>query len=386
MGNISQITLPDSHTYDIRDAKKSGVYTVIGTQTAATAAWTGVLHGVSALYTGLTINYYLPYAGVSSTSVTLNLTLDSGSTTGAVNCYLHTSRLTTHYGAGRTIMMTYYAAGDISISGKATTDNRWICDAFYDADTKVRQSLNTANTNRPLLMSYADISNTTTNVDNVSYRNKSIYANPSTGTIFAPSFTGNDESGNKILALESTAVGPSGGTTGIVSIYQNGNNNKIALLYSDSEGGRLKIRNTSGTNLVDIYAGGSNYGYMTIIGPNGNIVSNGGTGRLTTPSLKVGDFVYGVTSLYSGSLGSGSITFNYGNYKAYIIVADISSGGSWYTMIHPKNQILTTGIKYCFANEEDYICYLLKYSETTVTLSLSSKSSSGAIRQVWGIN
>lgn len=40
---------------------------VIGTQTAATASWTGKLHGVKKLYDGLTIYYWLPYAGVSST-------------------------------------------------------------------------------------------------------------------------------------------------------------------------------------------------------------------------------------------------------------------------------------------------------------------------------
>ena len=112
-----------------------GVINVIGTQTAATAAWTGNIP-VNALYTGLTINYYLPYDGVASTNVTLNLTLADGTTTtGAKNVYITTGRLTTHYGAGRNILMTYYAAGDISIKGTATTDDRWICDAYYDSNS-----------------------------------------------------------------------------------------------------------------------------------------------------------------------------------------------------------------------------------------------------------
>ena len=56
----------------------------------------------------MTIAYYLPYAGVSGTSVTLNLTLSNGTTTGAINCYFNnTTRLTTHYGAGSTILLTY---------------------------------------------------------------------------------------------------------------------------------------------------------------------------------------------------------------------------------------------------------------------------------------
>ena len=214
MGNIDKIQLPNGNTYDINDTYKSGIYTVIGTQTAATASWTGALHGVSALYNGLTINYYLPYAGVSSTNVTLNLTLDDGTTTGAKNCYINTSRLTTHYGAGRTIVMTYYSAGSISISGTATTDDRWICDAYYDtnSDTKVRQTLLTSNTNRPLLMSYAQNDSTTTNVDNVVYRNNSIYATPSTGTITALKFSG-DLVGNADTATNASAV--NGHTVGI---------------------------------------------------------------------------------------------------------------------------------------------------------------------------
>ena len=133
MANLTQVELPNGTTYDIQDAQKSGVYTVIGTQTAATGAWTGDLP-LPALYDGLTINYYLPYAG--SGNATLDLTLSDGTTTGAVNCYLSTSRLTTQYGAGRCIVMTYYSAGSISISGTATTDDRWICDAYYDTNTQ----------------------------------------------------------------------------------------------------------------------------------------------------------------------------------------------------------------------------------------------------------
>ena len=115
---------------------KAGIYNVIGTQAAATASWTGNI-AVDALYDGLTINYFLPYAGVSSTNVTLNLTLADGTTTtGAKNVYLATGRLTTQYGAGRVIQMTYFSAGTISISGTATTDDRWICDAYYDTNDK----------------------------------------------------------------------------------------------------------------------------------------------------------------------------------------------------------------------------------------------------------
>lgn len=121
---VSQITLPSGTTYDIKDYALSGIYSVIGTQSASTSSWTGNIN-VSALSTGTTIAYYLPYAS-TSTSVTLNLTLSTGTTTGAIDCYYTgTSRITTHYGAGSTIILTYYAAGDISVAGTATTVATW---------------------------------------------------------------------------------------------------------------------------------------------------------------------------------------------------------------------------------------------------------------------
>jgi hypothetical protein len=93
---------------------------VIGTQTASTAAWTGVLSSVKALYDGLTINYWLPYTSPSSTNVTLELTLADGSTTGAINCYRNgTTRLTTHYPVNYLITLTYFSS--LTISGTSYT-------------------------------------------------------------------------------------------------------------------------------------------------------------------------------------------------------------------------------------------------------------------------
>jgi len=110
---------------------RNGIYYVKGTQTAATGAWTGNIP-VPALYDGLTICYYLPYAG--SGNATLNLTLSNGTTTGAKNCYFSANRLTTHYGAGQNIFMTYHPAGTISVAGTATMDDRWVVAADYDAN------------------------------------------------------------------------------------------------------------------------------------------------------------------------------------------------------------------------------------------------------------
>lgn len=109
--------------------RQTGIYPVIGTQTAATGSWTGSID-VPALYDGLTIAYWLPYAG--SGYATLNLTLSGGGTTGAINCYYGgTTRLTTHYGAGNTIIMTYRVNANIN----GGTYTGWWAQANYDSDS-----------------------------------------------------------------------------------------------------------------------------------------------------------------------------------------------------------------------------------------------------------
>ena len=83
--------------------KKQGVEYINGTQTAATGNWTGETAD-NELYEGKMIAYRLPFAG--SGNATLNLTFANGTTSGAKNVYLSTStRMTTHVGAGNTIIL-----------------------------------------------------------------------------------------------------------------------------------------------------------------------------------------------------------------------------------------------------------------------------------------
>lgn len=114
------------------------IYPVKGTQTSKTGNWTGNIN-VSALYDGLTIAYWLPYAPDGNAS--LNLTLNNGTTTGAINCYYDgTSRLTTHYGAGNTILLTYWS--NANINGSSYT-GWWAHSQYYTYDT-VQQGINYA--------------------------------------------------------------------------------------------------------------------------------------------------------------------------------------------------------------------------------------------------
>jgi hypothetical protein len=157
---------------------RNGIYYVKGTQTAATGAWTGNIP-VPALYDGLTIMYYLPYAG--SGNATLNLTLSTGQTTGAKNCYYSTSRLTTHYGKGCNIVMTYHPAGTISVDGTATTDDRWVANANYDSNSdltgyNVRNYYNSFKAGANKIFPYTII------MQNIDGRWESIVTSSSTGT------------------------------------------------------------------------------------------------------------------------------------------------------------------------------------------------------------
>lgn len=184
-------------TYDSHGTYLNGIPVVIGTQTAKTGSWTGSLvgTGITALYTGLTIRYYLPYAPNSNAS--LNLTLDDANhtTTGAIACYYSlATRLTTHYGVGSVITLTYFAAGSISNAGTPTSTNCWIADANYDSgntDTLLRVYRQTSgyNADYPILVSRstgigtAGTNDSYTAVYGVIFDSNYPTCNPSTGEV-----------------------------------------------------------------------------------------------------------------------------------------------------------------------------------------------------------
>lgn len=112
---------------------KNTFYVVKGTQTANGANWTGAID-LPELFDGLTIVYYLPRA--SAANATLELTLSDNTTTGKIPIYVtSTTRMGTHYNAGSTVYLTYWSAGQISVNGTATTENRWTSSDYWNSDT-----------------------------------------------------------------------------------------------------------------------------------------------------------------------------------------------------------------------------------------------------------
>ena len=111
----------------------TGIYPVRGTQTASTNLWAGTITGVTELVDGLTIAYYLPYAG-TSTAATLQLNFaDNGTYSESVPIYYTgTTALTTQYAAGSTIILTYWA-----------TENKWSRADYNTNDNTIGYRLRT---------------------------------------------------------------------------------------------------------------------------------------------------------------------------------------------------------------------------------------------------
>ena len=90
-----------------QNALTSGAELIIGTQQSSTSTWTGTSTKLSSIGIGTRISYKLPYASTSS-AVTLNLTLNNNTTTGAKSVYyLNETRLTTQYDVNSIVELIY---------------------------------------------------------------------------------------------------------------------------------------------------------------------------------------------------------------------------------------------------------------------------------------
>lgn len=157
-----------------------------------------------------------------------------------------------------------------------------------------------------------------------------------------------------------------GGTSKPVYINANG----VATALSATVGGTARPVYLSSGTLTGITAVGLSYG---------------GTGATSAADARA-NLGISVTSLYSGTLTTGSTTFNYGNYNFYIIIGQPASSSARCCFVIPKAQITTSAVTYQFADETSYYTFKLSYSGSTVTLAYNSRSSSGQILKVYGVN
>lgn len=111
-------------------------------------------------------------------------------------------------------------------------------------------------------------------------------------------------------------------------------------------------------------------------------IAYGGTGATTAAAAR-SNLGITATSLYSGTLSSGSITFNYGNYNFYVVTGRVTSSGSLLCSVIPKGLLTTSDVAYQFADESYFRAFKLKYSGSTVTLTVGNGY--GSITSVYGI-
>ena len=114
-------------------------------------------------------------------------------------------------------------------------------------------------------------------------------------------------------------------------------------------------------------------------------IAYGGTGATTAAAARA-NLGISVTLLFSGTLTTGSTTFNYGNYNFYVIIGQPSSSGARVSVTVPRALITTTATAYQIADESYYYSFNLSYSGSTVTLAYRARSSSGQILAVYGVN
>lgn len=111
-----------------------------------------------------------------------------------------------------------------------------------------------------------------------------------------------------------------------------------------------------------------------------------------TGELTVGDAAntrsnlgLGCTELFSGSMSSGSQTFADAGYTMLIVIAKVHSSGSHNTTAIPMLFLSSSNNQFCTSDETNYITYLLKVENGTITLTWGSRDSDGFIEKVYGI-
>lgn len=114
-------------------------------------------------------------------------------------------------------------------------------------------------------------------------------------------------------------------------------------------------------------------------------IAYGGTGATNAAAARTNLGVY-ATLLFSGTVTTGSTSFNYGNYNFYVIIGQPSSSGSRTPIVVPKAAITTSSVAYQISDESYYYSFNLYYSGSTCYLAYRGRNSSGQIIAVYGVN
>lgn len=150
--------------------------------------------------------------------------------------------------------------------------------------------------------------------------------------------------------------------------------------YVTAAGVATALSATAGGTTQPVYL---NAGTITAI--TSVAVAYGGTGATTAAAART-NLGIKATQLYSGTLTTGSTTFDRSAYNFYVVIGQPASGSSRCAVIIPKAVITTSAVQYQFADEGNFYAFTLAYADTKVTLAYKSRSSTGQILKVYGLN
>lgn len=146
------------------------------------------------------------------------------------------------------------------------------------------------------------------------------------------------------------------------------------------------LNSTSGSLAATPYAVKMAYdrnSWTSISLTNALAIAYGGTGAKTAAAART-NLGISATSLYNGTLTSGSITFNYGNYNFYVFIGRPNSSASRASLVVPKIMLTTSAVSFQIADESNYKSFNLSYSGSLVTISMGNGN--GQINRVFGVN
>ena len=146
------------------------------------------------------------------------------------------------------------------------------------------------------------------------------------------------------------------------------------------------LNSTSGSLAATPYAVKMAYdrnSWTSISLTNALAIAYGGTGAKNAAAART-NLGISATSLYNGTLTSGSITFNYGNYNFYVFIGRPNSTASRASLVVPKIMLTTSAVSFQIADESNYKSFNLSYSGSPVTLSMGNGN--GQINRVFGVN
>lgn len=88
--------------------------------------------------------------------------------------------------------------------------------------------------------------------------------------------------------------------------------------------------------------------------------------------------------LYSGVLKSGSVSFVFGAYAAYLVIGHLGSGSYYTSLMIPKHILGTSNTTFIMSDESYYLSFNMRYSGSSAVLSYQSSNNSCYVSRVYG--